>query len=89
MSEIASNDSVPVADLEEFLECPVCLEVPKSAPIYQCRNGHILCVKCKAKITVCPSCQEPMGSTRNLLAEKLLERVPVKCEFAANGCAER
>ena len=80
---------MPIADLEECLECPICLEVPKCAPIYQCRNGHILCNKCKAKITVCPSCQEPMGTSRSLLAEKLLEKVPVKCKFAENGCGKR
>ena len=89
MSETVSNDSMSVADLEECLECPICLEVPKCAPIYQCSNGHILCNKCKTKITVCPFCRKPMRTQRNLLAEKLLEKLPVKCEFVANGCSKR
>ena len=89
MSESADGDSVPVADLKECLECPVCMDVPKGGPIYQCRNGHILCKDCRDRITVCPSCKTTMGRIRSLLAEKILEKVPLPCPFEKNGCSKR
>ena len=36
-------------DLDEIKdlisECPVCLEKIDSVPIYQCRNGHVVCTE--------------------------------------------
>ena len=32
-----------ILDLEEELECPVCLEVTTSAPIYKCLDDHLIC----------------------------------------------
>ena len=31
------------AEQLEWMECPVCLETPRSGPIYSCRKGHIIC----------------------------------------------
>ena len=36
-----------ILDLEEELECPVCLEVATAAPIYKCPDDHLLC-RCSA-----------------------------------------
>ena len=30
-------------DLMQMLECPICLEIADSPPIYQCTEGHLLC----------------------------------------------
>ena len=30
-------------DLMMMLECPICLEIADSPPIYQCTEGHLLC----------------------------------------------
>ena len=54
------------------LECPVCLDVPKIGPIYQCRNGHLLCRECHPKLKNCPLCLIPLEKLRNLLSEKLV-----------------
>ena len=89
MSETAANDSVPVAALEECLECPVCLELPQRPPVFQCERGHILCSRCHARLNICPSCQMPLGLMRCLVAEKILEKVPMACKFAKNGCRQR
>lgn len=53
----------------------------------QCQNGHVACASC-SKLTnnVCPSCQQPTGSIRCLVLEKLIESLKVKCKFAAEGC---
>ena len=32
-----------IKELEEELECPVCLEVAKIAPIYKCQEDHLVC----------------------------------------------
>ena len=32
-----------ILDLEEELECPVCLEVATTAPIYKCPEDHLIC----------------------------------------------
>ena len=32
-----------IKELEEELECPVCLEVAKMAPIYKCQEDHLVC----------------------------------------------
>ena len=37
-----------ILELEEELECPVCLEVAATSPIYKCPDDHLLCrfLKC-------------------------------------------
>ena len=36
----------------EWMECPICLDTPRSGPIYSCRKGHIICkVNCIEKTT--------------------------------------
>ena len=89
MSASKLSFSVPIAEFEEFLECPVCYTIPDSSPIYQCENGHILCQSCRPKLENCPTCRHPLRNTRSLLAEKVLEKIPVKCTFSRNGCTLR
>ena len=41
--------------LTKELECPVCFQIPRNSPIYQCVNGHLICSVCKEKIKdICP-----------------------------------
>ena len=61
---------------ESLLECTVCLEVPSSNPIYQCRNGHLFCKECHSKLQECPVCRQgksQLGTVRCLIAQKILE----------------
>ena len=39
----AESNATVVSRLRETTECPVCLELPRSTPIYVCTNGHIVC----------------------------------------------
>jgi hypothetical protein len=82
-------EAIPLPEIEEMVECPVCFQVPESPPIYQCGNGHILCKTCKARLTDCPTCRQPLGNSRCLVAEKLIEKIPVLCTFAKHGCDAR
>ena len=83
------DGSMSKSAVEEFLECPVCMEVPNCIPIYQCPNGHCLCKPCHKKLSLCPTCRVHLGFIRCLMAEKLLEKVPVSCQFVKNGCPQR
>ena len=64
-----------VAILKRALECPVCFETPQAGPLYQCKNGHILCSGCIAKVQECPQCRAklPASRIRNIFAEQQLE----------------
>ena len=54
-----------VAALEEELECPVCLEVLTTSPIYKCADDHLICKECRPKVKRCPQCRETyMGEFR-------------------------
>lgn len=73
---------------KDILECPVCLEIPKTIPIYQCINGHLLCRSCYPKVKTCPMCRRALDGKhplRNLTAEKLIERL--KSNDAISGKA--
>ena len=52
---------IPNTKNEINLECPVCLTVPRSTPIYQCGNGHLLCKDCKPRLRECPICKTKCG----------------------------
>ena len=60
--------------INDLLECPV-----SSAPIFQCRNGHIVCKDCHPKLESCLICREanlydtPMA-IRNLKLEEIFKR---------------
>ena len=61
-------------DLKDFLECPICVTIPIRGPIYQCESGHIICKDCHSKLTKCPQCRNPLGKTRALQLEKIIEK---------------
>lgn len=55
------------------LECPVCLETAK-IPIYTCAESHVLCSKCRPKLSSCPQCRQNLGKfgfKRHRFAEKV------------------
>ena len=47
-----------IKEMEEELECPVCFEVPKAAPIYKCSDDHLICKECRPRVGECPQCRE-------------------------------
>ncbi len=44
-------------DLRDAVECPVCFNIPRSPPVPCCRNGHVICGRCKTKCEACPKCR--------------------------------
>ena len=70
-----------VAALESELECPVCLEVATTSPIYKCADDHLICKECRPKVKRCPQCRETyMGEFRRFRgAERLAELYKNTC----------
>merc|ERR1712129_464859 len=67
-----------VVALEEELECPVCLEVLTTSPIYKCTEDHLICPGCRPEVERCPQCREtyPRGEGRRFRgAERQAERL--------------
>lgn len=52
------------------IECPVCFNTIPS-PFTQCQNGHLLCLKCRARSDRCPICRSGYSVVRCLLAEQI------------------
>ena len=54
-------------DLEEIYQCPVCLSLP-ICNIYQCSEGHLICMDCYAKMLApvrCPTCKNMLPTPPN------------------------
>jgi len=69
-----------VDKLKDKVECPVCLEVPRSGPIPVCPNGHFVCKTCKKD--TCPTCRARMDQgCRSLMADTVIEYIDHKCKF--------
>ena len=78
--------TVLLDDIQEEVECVVCLETPRSDPVFQCDHGHILCTSCHEKLSDCPVCKVKLGNTRCLSVEKILAKYPRPCRFDEYGC---
>ena len=64
--------------MEKILECPICLEIPKSTPIYQCETGHIYCKSCNQNISKCSFCRSKTIKIRALVAEQIIANLFAK-----------
>ena len=72
-----NKSQITFESLKEDLDCPVCYDVPKSLPIYQCTQGHIICNSCYPKLNNCPVCRVNLNKVykiRALIAEKILQK---------------
>ena len=65
--------------MKEKVECPVCLQAPRSGPIYVCPNGHFVCKDCKQRS--CPTCRTHMGQGKSLLAVAVIENIEHPCKY--------
>lgn len=57
------------------IECPVCFNTIPS-PFTQCQNGHLLCLRCRARSERCPICRDRYSVVRCLLAEQVIKIFP-------------
>ena len=67
-----STEALPLSIEETIssLACPICFEIPTVNEIYQCENGHNICIDCYDKLVEvdgaknCPQCRKEMFKTR-------------------------
>jgi len=85
-SRTSSKYDSLIAVLQAKVECPVCYEVPKQAPVPVCSNGHVVCQTCKRDL--CPTCRVRMGVATSVLAVTVIENIPHPCQFQIYGCQE-
>ena len=45
-----NNKLVSLEELQDAIECIICLDVPKTELVFQCTNGHILCNNCHKRV---------------------------------------
>ena len=57
-----------VEALQGSLECPVCMETIRTAPVPCCRNGHLICGVCVQRTFLCPTCR--CSKARELVEKK-------------------
>lgn len=82
LSRLTRKHEDLVEKLRDKVECPVCLEVPKKAPIYVCYNGHVVCEVCVRE--KCPSCRSSMVRSNNILAVTVVENIDHQCQHCNN-----
>eukprot|EP00092_Neocalanus_flemingeri_P037542 GFUD01040877.1.p1 GENE.GFUD01040877.1~~GFUD01040877.1.p1 ORF type:complete len:383 (-),score=74.81 GFUD01040877.1:130-1278(-) len=70
-------------ELDDKLECPVCMETPREGPVYACPNGHLVCKECRSES--CPTCRVSMGNGKSLLAVTVIENIEHLCKFVDCG----
>lgn len=78
-----------MSEILEMLECPVCLEYPRTSPSFTCSNGHLICGGCKPGMHRCPTCRDDkltVCSFVTRLTERALKDVSVSCKFSHHGC---
>ncbi|XP_068643593.1 E3 ubiquitin-protein ligase SINA-like 10 [Aristolochia californica] len=86
--DLDSGKTISITIDPDVLDCSICMEtfVP---PVFQCENGHIACSSCCMKLKhKCHSCPLPIGYTRCLAIEKVVESIKVCCRNSRYGCRE-
>eukprot|EP00938_MAST-03A_sp_MAST-3A-sp1_P005758 g5758.t1 len=71
--------------LYKLLECPICLDT-MGPPIFQCREGHLICSPCREKIDKCPTCRIPLDNIRNRALENMVAKMVMPCPNRIYGC---
>ncbi|XP_054280388.1 E3 ubiquitin-protein ligase SIAH1-like [Macrosteles quadrilineatus] len=73
--------------LEEITKCPVCFDT-LTGDVVQCISGHGICIQCRRKMNICPTCKQRFLSSKPTMLNQILEILPALCPFADRGCKE-
>lgn len=70
----------------DYLQCPICLELPFNAMMGKC--GHTLCQMCKEKTgSTCPLCRKRTVYAPNYMVREIISRPEYKQDY--DKCQER
>ena len=76
-------------ELEDVLQCPLCLKSFREPPIYLCENLHGMCLNCRTivmnpqedlAVICCPVCQGKLTEKRSFYVEKILNKMIKNCK---------
>ena len=90
-NRLATKEKV-LGELQRMVECPVCLSLPREGPAVPCcPKGHFVCSQCLQQMKAkenheCPTCREPMGEGKSLLAFTVVKQAKHECRL--KGCTE-
>ena len=76
-----------LAELKATVECPVCFNTPREPPVPICRNGHVICRRCKSKCDNCPTCRTKTIDCVSQIAAAIITKVSHPCDFRDEGCS--
>ena len=72
--------------LEDRIKCPVCLDIPRSGPVFCCPKGHAVCSSCyQGHSSECPMCRTRMYRNTSLLAATVIESIEHVCKHEECG----
>uniref|UniRef100_A0A0D9WQ88 RING-type E3 ubiquitin transferase n=1 Tax=Leersia perrieri TaxID=77586 RepID=A0A0D9WQ88_9ORYZ len=82
------EDGLSVQIDPDMLDCSICFESLRP-PLYQCKNGHVACFSCWAKLSnKCHVCSRDANFARNIALEKIVESIKSSCSYAKWGCCK-
>lgn len=73
-------------DVLHLLTCPMCTCLV-SAPVTQCRRGHLFCRDCAKTLSNCSLCHQPWVETPNNTLDKIINLIALPCKYGSQGCS--
>ena len=67
-------------DVLHLLTCPMCTCLV-SAPVTQCRRGHLFCRDCAKTLSNCSLCHQPWVETPNNTLDKIINLIALPCKY--------
>jgi len=79
-----------MVEMDDSIECPVCLTTIMDPPVYMCVRSHIFCEDCHISLNKntkdCPVCKGELAGNRNIPVERMLDSLP-KTQCKNQGCS--
>ena len=56
--------------------------------VQACPRGHSICIECRKKVEICPTCRAPLepNSNSHILKKIVNTLLPLPCKFEHLGC---
>lgn len=72
-------------DVLHLLTCPSCSS-HVSAPVTQCRRGHVYCRDCAQALATCLVCRQGWVDTPNNTLDNIIKLIALPCKYGYQGC---
>ena len=67
-------------DVLHLLTCPGCSSYV-SAPVTQCRRGHVYCRECSQSLATCTLCRQGWVDTPNNTLDNIIKLIAIPCKY--------